>query len=81
MKFFYCEVTWYDNYTDQTQEDKVFIFAANYQDACCQLSVHFPDISKINIELVNDDTGGTSILFIEGNNEDMVQSIKNSNTY
>ena len=80
MKFFYCEVTWYDQY-DHKIEDKVFVFAANYQDACCQLSVQFPDIIKINIELVNDDTGNTSILFIEDNDEDVVQSIKNSNTY
>lgn len=80
MKFFYCEVTWYDKYDHETEE-KVFVFATNYQDACCQLSAQFPDITKINIELVNDDTGGTSILFIEGNDEDVVQSIKNSNTY
>ena len=80
MKFFYCEVTWYNQYENKT-EDKVFVFAANYQDACCQLNAQFPDITKINIELVNDDTGGTSILFIEGNDENVVQSIKNSNTY
>ena len=80
MKFFYCEVTWYNQYDDKT-EDKVFIFATNYQDACYQLSTQFPDITKINIELVNDDIGDTCVLFIEGNDENVVQSIKNSNTY
>lgn len=81
MKLFYCELTWYNDYTDIAQEDKLFIFAHNYEEACRQVSIHFNEIVKINLELVNDDTGNTSILFIEGNDENVVQSIKNSNTY
>lgn len=81
MKLFYCELTWYDNYADTEQEDKLFVFAHSYEEACRQVSIHFNEIIKINIEIVNDDTGNTSVIFIEGNDESVVQSIKNSNTY
>ena len=80
MKFFYCEVTWYNQYDNKT-EDKVFVFANDYDDVCRQINIHFSEIVKMNIELVNGDTGDACVLFIEGNDEDMVQSIKNSNTY
>ena len=81
MKLFYCELTWYDSYADIEQKDKVFVFAHTYEEACRQVNVHFNEIVKINLEVVNDDTSNTSVLFIEGNDEDVVQSIKNSNTY
>lgn len=80
MKLFFCKVEWYSSYNATDNEDLCFIFAKDYDDACAQLNQHFNDIFKISIESVCDDTAGTTILFVE-NDEDLVQSIKNSNCY
>jgi len=81
MKLYYCEVNWYDEYCDREDTSSCFIFAHTYADACDQLDPHFTYIKKVNIEEVNDDTANATVLFVEKNNEALVQSIKNSNSY
>lgn len=81
MKLYYCEVNWYDDYHDKNDIDTCFIFAPTYADACGQLDVHFSYIEKLTIEEVCADTANTTVLFLGGKNEDLVQSIKDSNCY